>query len=278
MTAPVTTAIVAVVVVLQIRSSVSLARSGRSRRHYAMTVRAIRPWMLLGAGLNLSVVVLVMTGLAQLMPALWLGWWKLLGGRGNVMLAQTSEHGIGWRITAAAVPLLLLGLTPLLAFEEELMFRGGNENRTLVQRFRRHVTFGMIHSVSAGVPIAAGIALTFSGIYFEAVYLKAVRPLAKQIEAAGKTPSFERLPHPALPARDHYDPAEWDCYKRESHAVRVENRRRLDDYLDNAARRATAAADTKEALRETALAQSAAAHAVSNISVLVVLLATMVFI
>jgi hypothetical protein len=212
------------------------------------------------------------------MPALRLGWWKLLGGSGNVVLGQTSQHGVGWRLTAVAMPLFLLGLVPFFAFEEEIAFRGGNENRTLSQRFRRHVTFGMIHSVSAGVPIAAGIALTFSGIYFEAVYLKAVRPLAKQIEAAGQTPSFERLPHPALPASDHYDPAEWDCYKRESDSLRVENRRRLDDYLENAARRATAAADAQGAIRETALAKSAAAHAVSNISVLIVLLATMVFV
>lgn len=277
MVASVTTAIVGVVVVLLIRKSVVLTRSSRLRQQYAMTVRAIRPWMLLGAALNLSVVVLVMIGLGRVMPALWLGWWRLLGGSGNVMLGQTSEQGVGWRITAVAVPLFLLGLTPFLAFEEELVFRGGNENRTVAQRFRRHLTFGTIHSVSAGVPIAAGIALTFSGFYFEAVYLRAVRPLAKQIEAAGQIPSFERLPQPALPTGDHYDPTEWACYKEESDRVRVENRRRLDEYLGNAAHRAIAAANAQQALREIALAKSAAAHAVSNISVLTVLLATMVF-
>ncbi|CAM3574367.1 hypothetical protein ACXYTP_03450 [Tsukamurella ocularis] len=171
-------AIIIAVSLLLIAWNLSRAKDARWRQDYLSVLRALRWWMLPGALLTLAVVI----GLTQLLwqvPVLRIGWWSLAGGVGNVYLGQTSNEGIGWRLIALAVPLLLALILPIAAFAEESIFRSGLENQSWGARVGRQVAFGFLHCLLAGVPLAAGFAISIAGGYYAAVYLVAHRAEAR---------------------------------------------------------------------------------------------------
>lgn len=171
-------AIVIAVSLLLIAWNLSQAKHVRWRQDYISVLRALRWWMLPVAVVVLAAVV----GLTQLLwqvPALRIGWWSLVGGVGNVYLGQTSNDGVGWRIVAVAVPLLLLLILPVAALAEESLFRSGLERQSWRVRIARQVAFGLIHCVLAGVPLAAGFAISVAGGYYATVYLLSYRFAAR---------------------------------------------------------------------------------------------------
>lgn len=191
---------------------------------------------------DLVVVFLVLGALMVASPVLRFGWWHLLGGAGNVLLGQTNYSGVWWRVAKFALPLALLLVIPILAHGEEVAFRLGVESKSLLNRVRRLVVFGLMHPLTAGIPLAAGLARIISGAYFERVYLVAIRRLEPEIEAAGQLPSFERLPHPDPPDGPDYDPVAFARYRQAAKAVSEENQRRLNAWRDELPMQAEAAA------------------------------------
>lgn len=185
----ITAVVIGVVALSALYTLRKLVTSPQLRADYLLTVRAIRWWMVPGAILNLTVVILVFNGLAWLAPWLWWGWWKLLGGSGNVWVGQTNNVGLGWQIMALAIPLALFLALPILAHYEEVAYRKGSEKQSVPARIGRQLRFGLMHSVFAGIPIAAGLALTLSGFYFERVYLKTLQrqPAAMTHEVEAST-------------------------------------------------------------------------------------------
>lgn len=92
-----------------------------------------------------------------------------MGGQGNVNLGQTGNEGLFWSVTGWLIPVGLALVVPLLARQEELLFRHGTETSTALQTLTRSLAFGLIHLL-AGIPIAAALALTVPGLVFARVY------------------------------------------------------------------------------------------------------------
>lgn len=251
------------VVTSMVMSVRQLNRSPARRAEYRATVRAVRWWMVPGALAQLSLVATTFWALTVLAPFTRFGWWAALGGTGNISLGQTGKDGIGWAMLAVAVPLGLTLLVPILAHNEEQMFRAGAEGWSVGRRIRTQVTFGLIH-LTMGIPVAAGLALVISGFYFEWVYLHAVRRHRSDIDALKDVPPPVEEHCPPLPVGIPYDPAEWDRVQTLRAEIRARNRqRRLDweDGDDDESRRARA---QRAALRAPAVSTAAAAHATSN--------------
>lgn len=140
------------------------------RRNYVAVLKAVRWWMAPACLVNLAVVVTVGSWLMRV-PLLDFSWWKFLSGQGgNVALGQTAFSGPGWAVVSLALPVGILLVIPTLALYEEWMFRQGRERRSVVGKFGTQLKFGLLHSLFAGVPLAFGLALTISGLYFLAVY------------------------------------------------------------------------------------------------------------
>lgn len=230
-------AIIIAVSLLLIAWNLSRAKDARWRQDYLSVLRALRWWMLPGALLTLAVVI----GLTQLLwqvPALRIGWWSLAGGVGNVYLGQTSNEGIEWRLVALAVPLLLALILPIAAFAEESIFRSGMENQSWGVRIARQVVFGFLHCLLAGVPLAAGFAISIAGCYYAAVYLTAYRAEARA--------SPERTPVAPGPGE------------------------RWEDWV----RQADEAVDRSPNLQQGAIATAAAAHLAFNAIILTLVIVT----
>ncbi|WP_430334204.1 hypothetical protein [Rhodococcus sp. ACT016] len=257
-------AIVLLAVVTSMVLSVrQLTRSTVRRAEYLATVRAIRWWMVPAAIVQLTLVATTFWALTVVAPFTRFGWWVALGGTGNISLGQTGKDGIGWTLLAVAVPLGLALLVPLLAHDEERIFRAGAEGWTAGRRIRKQVTFGLIH-LTMGIPVAAGIALVISGFYFEWVYLRAVRRHRSEIDALRDVPPPAEEACPPLPVGAPYDPSEWDRVQMVRAEVRARNmQRRLDweEGTDEETRRSRA---QRAALRAPAVSTAAAAHATSN--------------
>lgn len=238
-------------------------RHGRLREEYRRTVMAMRWWMIPAAIGQLSVVVAVYFSLLNAFPWLRWGWWHLLGNGGNVNLGQTGQTGLIWRLVAVALPILVAVIVPWLAHAEEVMFRARAERQGVRRRLRRQVAFGLVHFWS-GIPIAACLALTVSGLYFLTVYLRAIRRLGPELQAAEEIPRYERLPYPALPANVGDDPDAWAAHRTERGRVRAENERRRNEWSDNLQGHISASRDRVDEVICRAVATSAAAHAVNN--------------
>ncbi len=269
MSTTITAAAIGIVAVSTFATAGQLAASGQRRRNYVWTLRAVRWWMLPTALANLTVVLLALFGITSLAPWSWVGWWELLGGtNSNIWLGQTGRTGLRWQVAAFGIPLSLLFLLPMLAHVEETVFRLGSEKHGIAARLGRQLSFGFMHCAFAGVPLAAGLALTLSGFYFERVYLLAFRRLQPEIEAAQHVPEYVRTPYPERPSGQDYDVAAWRRHMEEVEAVAELNQRRIDEWARERRVRAGAA----EALVERVVAKAAAAHAVSNAVVIGVLL------
>ena len=156
-----------------IRTAVRICRNPQHRREYSETVRSLRWWMVPAGLAHLAAVGATAVALLTLVPPLRYGWWSLIGGSGNVLLGQTGNSGTLWRLVGIVLPLILVVVVPWLAHFEESTFRAGSENRSVPRRLAVQLGFGLIHCM-VGVPLAVGIALTISGLYYERVYLTAL--------------------------------------------------------------------------------------------------------
>jgi hypothetical protein len=182
-------------IVYSLGVSLNSLRAGPVREEYLRVVRAVRWWMAPLAVAGLVVVVAVYAVLATYGPA-WMawGWWSALGGQGNINLGQTGNEGLFWSVTGWLIPVGLAVVVPLLARQEEVWFRRGTENSTVLQTLARSLTFGLVHLI-AGIPIAAALALTASGLLFAGAYRLA----------------FDRPQMPALVAAPEPNWAEYDA-------------------------------------------------------------------
>lgn len=99
------------------------------------------------------------------------GWWSLLGGKGNPMFGGHKDLPNYLQLPLQYFLLLLLFSTmPLAVRWEEKKFRLGAQKRSFFGNLRISFYFGMIHCVG-GVPLAAGLALGFVGLYYTGMYL-----------------------------------------------------------------------------------------------------------
>lgn len=265
-----TAVVVAFIAASMLRSLHNVIRHERLRQEYRQTVLAMRWWMIPAAIGQLAMVIAVYVALVKVFPLLGWGWWRMLGNSGNVGLAQTGQNGLIWKVVAVAVPIVVAAVVPWFAHAEELAFRDRAEQQGIRRKVTRQVVFGVTH-FWAGIPIAACLALTISGLYFLMVYLRAIATLGPELEAAREMPRYEPLPHPALPATVGKDPDAWAELQRKRERVRVENERRRSEWADNLGEQISASRDRVDQVRRRAVAKSAAAHAVSN-WVLIVLL------
>jgi hypothetical protein len=250
--ATISTAVVVLLVVGSLTIEfVRLIRSTESRGQYLATVKAVRWWMVPAGITQLAVVLGVVYALTSVAPVLWFGWWALLGNSGaNIVLGQTGRDGFWWQLAALAIPISLMVLMPVLAYLEEALFRVQCEDDGWARRLIKALLFGMMHWV-VGVPIAAGLALTVSGLYFQQTYLAAFR-----------------RPYPIAPGGPGYEPEAWQAHWRERDIVAAENRRLIEQWVADRPKREAEEDRRLDELRSRALAKSAAAHAVSNWMVL----------
>ncbi len=108
-------------------------------------------------------------------PGLNYGWINLfLGGSGNMFITPIQEGSASANILVRLmVPLFFLALAfvlPFLARAEERAFRKGHDEWGSI--WKQSVKFGLIHCV-VGVPLAAGLALIISGLFYGLKYKRA---------------------------------------------------------------------------------------------------------
>jgi len=124
------------------------------------------------------IVLVVMTYvlLVVFFPFLNWGWSDLfIEGGGNIYVAPVmavSEQSSNWFMKALPFLFLIMFLVavPFLARMEEKWFRYGHEEWSEI--IPQSIKFGLIHLV-VGIPIATGIALIISGLFFGYKYKKA---------------------------------------------------------------------------------------------------------
>lgn len=149
------------------------------RRNYGFvwqTWRRFRVGMFLQCFGVLLLVVIVGVTLSMYVPGLKYGWLNLfVGGGGNVLLAPVTE---GMRSDNQLIRLLpplffaaFMFIIPFLAKAEEEMFRKGHENWGRI--VWQSVKFGFAHCF-VGVPLAFGIALIITGLFYAYHYKRTV--------------------------------------------------------------------------------------------------------
>lgn len=163
------------------------------RADYVRVLRAIRWWMVPLSLASLTACLTVGIWLVLHGPA-WMqwGWWSALGGQGNVYLGQTGSQGLFWTVAGWVIPIGLVAAVPLLARQEEVLFRYGTETATILQTVTRSLLFGIVH-LAAGVPVAAALALSIPGFVFAVVYRAAYRS-------------------PVVPVPVSAGPVDWETY------------------------------------------------------------------
>lgn len=138
------------------------------------TLRALRWWMV-PAGLAMIVTVGLAYKALSVVPGMSWGWYQLIAGQpGNVMLSQSTVRHGPVATMAVVIPSVLFLAVPREALAEERLFRAGSEHRSRWVRAGRCLAFGVAHCL-VGVPIAAGLALTGSGLYYDIVYRRATQ-------------------------------------------------------------------------------------------------------
>lgn len=147
------------------------AKQSLKNRKSRISFRYLRPRHFLRAFVALVLVVLATALLLMPKSALRWGWWSAIGGSGNVILGQTANS-----VNSAASTLISIGIVVLVmsilsqaAFNEEIIFRYGDEHRPFYKRLRRSIVFGLEHMIM-GIPLGTALALTFGGLSFSAAY------------------------------------------------------------------------------------------------------------
>ncbi len=246
-----------------IRTAVRICRNPQHRREYSETVRSLRWWMVPAGMAHLVAVGATAVALLTLVPPLRYGWWSLIGGSGNVLLGQTGNSGTLWRLVGIVLPLILVVVVPWLAHFEESTFRAGSENRSVPRRLAVQLGFGLIHCM-VGVPLAVGIALTISGLYYERVYLTAMSRRRSAITEVLETPVLLG-----------YGEDTWNAHTTLSDDSAVRSREIVESWMHDLQSQVKSATAEVEALEQEAVTTAAAAHTVSNWLVLSVLLVSL---
>lgn len=262
------TDVMVVIVMCAVAMSLAVAtwrmvRDAGVRTSYLVTVRALRWWMLPTAIGHIVYLIAVVTLLLRASPILGVGWWMLLGGSGNVALGQTNHTGGPWQIIGLVVPLWIFVLIPLLAHGEEMSFRYGSEQDSKGRRLRRLMVFGLGHSVVAGVPIAAGVALIGSGLLYQLVYLASLHRLLDRTDLVVPTPQPILLEYPSRPTGP-YEPAMWMAYHAEFDRVSGGNRVLRDEWRDETKQQDGERRARIDRVRGAAASTAAALHTASN--------------
>lgn len=133
---------------------------------------AIRPLVVLQALGLLAVVGFIAVSLWRVGGVFRWSWWNLVGKGKNSQGESPNINLIPFRIKYFGVVfglLFLLNLPYLANFEEKIFRQGTGDwfDGTL-----RSVAFGLAHSLLAGVPIAAGVAISFAGLAFTHFYFE----------------------------------------------------------------------------------------------------------
>ncbi|MGH9000179.1 MAG: hypothetical protein ACRDY7_12425 [Acidimicrobiia bacterium] len=144
----------------------------KDRGYVWLMVAGLRPRHFVLAVPVLAIVLCVALALFQI-PGLSFGWWTAIGGEGNPAFGAAPEGSAGplESVIPVAFGAMLILALPLLVEGEELLFRRGAETRTPAANLRRAFLFGLVHAL-VGIPIGAALALTISGWYFTAWYLR----------------------------------------------------------------------------------------------------------
>ena len=146
------------------------------------------------AAITLVFTLITYAFLYSLHPWLQWGWWSAIGGNGSILFLSNDNLSAATQdVAGAVVPaaqdglglldvvftlvfLLFLGfllyIFPKAAHSEEVTYRKGAEHRSFLANLWKALVFGLIHLLM-GIPIAAALALTVSGLAFTLVYLRA---------------------------------------------------------------------------------------------------------
>lgn len=153
---------------------VTSARTKYLREIYIRVVRGIRWWMPFTGLVNIAAVTAAIIAMWTL-PFMRFSWWKLISGSSsNAALGQTGFDGTTWKVAGFLILMAVTAAIPMLALAEERKFRAELNHETTPRRAWEHLKFGLMHSLLMGVPLAAGVALTISGLYFYRVYHRAL--------------------------------------------------------------------------------------------------------
>ena len=125
--------------------------------------------------LVLFVLTIVIAVLLWQVPGLHYGWLNLFSSNGGNMLIQPVQEGSKStnELVRLSVPLFFIALAvglPFLAKSEEEGFRKGVIEWGDITK--KSIKFGLIHCL-VGVPLAAGIALILSGLFYGLKYKRA---------------------------------------------------------------------------------------------------------
>lgn len=139
-----------------------------------------------GRALGLLIVTgFIATALIEHVPLMGIGWFGLLGGSGNVVVAQPDAPGHAMRVSLV-LPFALICLAcliaPIAAFREERIFRRGTERQSPARRWWRQLSFGLTHLLM-GIPVGAALAIGVTGGGFMRVYRRCYARRASRLDA-----------------------------------------------------------------------------------------------
>lgn len=125
--------------------------------------------------LGLFVLIAAAMALLWQVPGLNWGWLNLFSNTGGNMLTQPVHEGLKStnQLIRLLVPMFFIALAvavPFLAKAEEEHFRKGVTDWGDI--IKKSISFGLIHCL-AGIPLASGIALILSGLFYGLKYKRA---------------------------------------------------------------------------------------------------------
>lgn len=135
--------------------------------------KRFRPLMFVQTVIGIVVLIVVGSLLMQV-PGLDFGWGKLLMGKSSNVVAAPLESMnssyLALRLFAVVFALMLIVAAPFLAHAEEKAYRSGYLQWGPI--LKQSLKFGLIHLIM-GIPIAFGLALSVSGLFFAWKYKSA---------------------------------------------------------------------------------------------------------
>jgi hypothetical protein len=139
-----------------------------------------------GRALGLFVVTgFIATVLIGRVPLMDVGWFGLLGGSGNIVVAQADAPRNAVRLSLF-LPFALIAfaclIAPIAAFREERIFRRGTERQSPARRWWRQLVFGLTHLIM-GIPVGAALAIGVTGGGFMGVYRRHYARRASRLDA-----------------------------------------------------------------------------------------------
>lgn len=143
----------------------------------------MRWWTFPAAIADFAFTMAVAALLANLGPdALRWGWWRMLSGHGGSPLAGGGGDTPFKPLFFVMIPLVFV-LVPILAWQEERVFRRGIATDGWPKRIWRCLAFGMVHCLMMGMPIFIGLAIAASAGLKAALYCRIVHRLDRSQEA-----------------------------------------------------------------------------------------------